>query len=68
MKVEAISGISHDLQVDAGTWGILKGRVSRYLVKAERSIMGRSTMKHTVGFFAFQFFASGNMFGSMFEN
>ncbi|EFO21183.1 cell cycle-regulated factor p78 [Loa loa] len=48
VHVEAVSGISDDSQMGEGVWGVLKGRVVRYLLRGETILMGRNTQFHNV--------------------
>ncbi|MFH4980873.1 hypothetical protein AB6A40_007582 [Gnathostoma spinigerum] len=48
VRVEAVTGISNDTEIDDGVWGILKGRVVRYIMRGDRILIGRSTDKHQV--------------------
>lgn len=44
--MEAVSGVWNEAQMGEGVWGVLKGRVVRYEIRAERVLIGRSTAKH----------------------
>lgn len=48
VHVEAVSGISDDSQMGEGVWGVLKGRVVRYLLQGENILIGRNTKIHSV--------------------
>uniref|UniRef100_A0A915PIE8 FHA domain-containing protein n=1 Tax=Setaria digitata TaxID=48799 RepID=A0A915PIE8_9BILA len=48
VHVEAVSGISDDSQMGEGIWGVLKGRVVRYLLRGETILIGRNTQFHSV--------------------
>ncbi|KAK6106291.1 N-terminal region of micro-spherule family protein [Brugia pahangi] len=48
IHVEAVSGISDDSQMSEGVWGVLKGRVVRYLLRGETILIGRNTQFHNV--------------------
>ncbi|VDK63195.1 unnamed protein product [Onchocerca ochengi] len=48
VHVEAVSGISDDSQMGEGVWGVLKGRVVRYLLRGETILIGRNTKFHNV--------------------
>ncbi|VDK73351.1 unnamed protein product [Litomosoides sigmodontis] len=48
VHVEAVSGISDDAQMGEGVWGVLKGRVVRYLLRGETILIGRNTQFHSV--------------------
>ncbi|KAL3998443.1 N-terminal region of micro-spherule family protein [Acanthocheilonema viteae] len=48
VHVEAVSGISDDSQMGEGVWGVLKGRVVRYLLRGETILIGRNTQFHSV--------------------
>ncbi|VDN04758.1 unnamed protein product [Thelazia callipaeda] len=48
VHVEAVSGISDDSQMGDGVWGVLKGRVVRYILRGETVLIGRSTQFHSV--------------------
>lgn len=51
VHVEAVSGISDDSQMGEGVWGVLKGRVVRYLLRGETILIGRNTKFHNVCFY-----------------
>lgn len=51
VHVEAVSGISDDSQMGEGVWGVLKGRVVRYLLRGETILIGRNTQFHSVCYY-----------------
>uniref|UniRef100_A0A914ZVY9 Microspherule protein N-terminal domain-containing protein n=1 Tax=Parascaris univalens TaxID=6257 RepID=A0A914ZVY9_PARUN len=48
VRVEAVSGVWNEAQMGEGVWAVLKGRVTRYEIRAKRVLIGRSTAKHEV--------------------
>lgn len=51
--MEAVSGVWNEAQMGEGVWAVLKGRVTRYEIRAKRVLIGRSTAKHEVSLFVF---------------
>lgn len=48
---ERISGVTNITQLGEGVWGMLKGRVVRYMLRGYPLIIGRSTSSHQVSSF-----------------